>query len=378
MKYDLLLKGGKIVDAAAGLHGRMDVGFCRESIAEVAPDLNPAEARRVMDLSGLIVAPGLIDLHAHAFIAAGHLGLETDHTCRSTGVTTLVDAGSCGAATFQGLKEVLMDRAETRLLAFLHISSIGLADLTVGESIYLNCHDPERAAEIAAENPGLIVGIKVRQQIEAVGDNGLEPLRLAKQAASLAGGLPTMVHVTHPPVPLSQILDLLEPGDIVTHLLHGRGMGILDDERKISDHVKEARRRGIVFDVGHGRNHLNFPVARVALGEGFLPDTISSDLTRYGRAGVIKNFPNVLSKFLNLGMDLESVLACATTNPARLLGMEGKIGTLRKGAVADIAVLALEPGDFAFEDCDGNTMQGQYRLAPRYTIRQGRLTWQWK
>ncbi|MBW2148616.1 MAG: amidohydrolase/deacetylase family metallohydrolase [Deltaproteobacteria bacterium] len=378
MKYNLLLKGGKIVDAAAGLDGRMDVGVCGEFIAEVAPDLNPAEARRVMDISGLIVAPGLIDLHAHAFIAAGHLGLETDITCRSTGVTTLVDAGSCGAATFQGFKEILMDRAETRLRAFLHISSTGLADLTVGESIHLNFHDPERAAETAVDHSELILGIKVRQQIEAVGDNGLEPLRLAKRAASLAGGLPTMVHVTHPPVPLSRMLDLLEPGDIVTHFLHGRGMGILDDDGKISDPVKEARRRGIVLDVGHGRNHLNFPVARVALGEGLLPDTISSDLTRYGREGVVKNLLHVLSKFLNLGMGLAPVLACATANPAHLLGMEGKIGTLRKGAVADIAVLALESGDFVFEDCDGNTMQGKYRLAPRYTIRQGKLTWQWK
>lgn len=377
MKYDLLLKGGRVVDAAVGLDGLVDVSIRGDSIAEVASDLSPSEAKRIIDVSGLIVAPGLIDLHSHAFIGEG-LGIETDETCRSAAVTTLVDGGSSGAATFKGFKELLIDRAETRVLAFLHISSIGLADHKVGESTYLDLHDPERAAETAVEHSALIVGIKVRQQSEAVGDNGLEPLRLAKRAASLAGGLPTMVHVTHPPVPLSEIMDLLEPGDIVTHFLHGRGMGILDDEGNVSELVKEARQRGIIFDVGHGRNHLNFPIARIALEEGFPPDTISCDLTKPGKAGVAKNLPTCLSKFLNLGMDLTSVLACATTNPARILGMEGKIGTLRKGAVADIAVFALESGDFAFEDCDGNTMQAQARLSPRYTVRKGNLTWKWK
>jgi dihydroorotase len=204
----------------------------------------------------------------------------------------------------------------------------------------------------------------------------LEPLRLAKQAASLAGGLPTMVHVTNPPVPLSQILDLLEPGDIVTHFLHGRGMGILNSDKRVSASVREAKQRGIIFDVGHGRNHLNFSVARRALDEGFLPDTISSDLTRRGKAGVVRNLLHCLSKFLNLGMDLPSVLACATINPARIMKMEGIIGTLREGACADIAVLSLESGEFVFEDCDGNTLRGQRRLAPQYTIRQGKLIWQ--
>ena len=376
MKYDLLLKGGKIVDKASMIDRGMDIGVTGGIIAEVRPDLNPLEARQVVDVSGFIVAPGLIDFHAHAFLEARELGLETDPTCLSSGVTTLVDGGSSGAATFEGFKEFLIDRAETRLLAFLHISSIGLADLRTGESTYLPLLNPQRTAEMARKYPGLILGIKVRQQKETVGNNGLEPLRLAKQAASLAGGLPTMVHVTNPPVPLSQILDLLEPGDIVTHFLHGRGMGILNGDKRVSAFAREAKQRGIIFDVGHGRNHLNFSVARRALDEGFLPDTISSDLTRGGKAGVVRNLLHCLSKFLSLGMDLPSVLACATTNPARIMKMEGVIGTLKEGACADISVLSLESGDFVFEDCDGNTIRGQRRLMPQYTIRQGRLIWQ--
>ena len=376
MKYDLLLKGGKVVDKASNIDRCMDIGVTGEIIADVKPNLNPLETRQVLDVSGFIVAPGLIDLHAHAFLEAKELGQETDPTCLSSGVTTMVDGGSTGAATFEGFKEFLIDRAEIRLLAFLHISSIGLADLLVGESTYLPLLNPQRTAEMARKYPGLILGIKVRQQKEAVGNNGLEPLRLAKQAAFLAGSLPTMVHVTNPPVPLSQILELLEPGDIVTHFLHGRGMGILNDDKRVSAYAREARQRGIVFDVGHGRNHLNFSVARRALDEGFLPDTISTDLTRQGKAGVARNLLHCLSKFLNLGMDLPSVLACATTNPARIMNMEGVIGTLREGTCADIAVLSLEPGEFVFEDCDGNTLRGQHRLSPQYTIRQGRLIWQ--
>jgi dihydroorotase len=376
MKYDLLIKGGKVVDEASHMDHCADVGVKGGIISSVGPDLNPSEARRVIAAGGFIVAPGLIDLHAHAFLQANELGLETDPTCFSSGVTTLVDQGSAGAATFEGFKEFLIDRAETRLLAFLHIASIGLADLRVGESTYLPLLDPQRTAEMARNYPGLILGIKVRQQKEAVGNNGLEPLRRAKQAASLAGGLPTMVHVTNPPVPLSQILELLDAGDMVTHFLHGRGMGILDENQRISAPAREARQKGILFDVGHGRNHLNFPVARRALEEGFLPDTISSDLTRQGKAGVAKNLLHCLSKFVNLGMPLPSVLACATSNPARLLNLEGTVGTLREGACADIAVLSLESGDFVFEDCDGNRLTGQHRLSPRYTIRRGRLVWQ--
>ncbi len=376
MKYDLLIKGGRVVDEGSHMDHRADIGVKGGTISDVKPDLNPLEARRVIEADGLIVVPGLIDLHAHAFLQANELGLDTDPTCLSSGVTTLVDGGSTGAATFEGFREFLIDRAETRLLAFLHIVSIGLADLRVGESTYLPLLDPQRTAEMARIYPGLILGIKVRQQREAVGDNGLEPLRRAKQAASLAGGLPTMVHVTNPPVPLVQILDLLDPGDVVTHFLHGRGMGILDGNQRVSAPVRKARDKGIIFDVGHGRNHLNFPVARIALEEGFLPDTISSDLTRQGKAGVVKDLLHCLSKFLNLGMALPSVLACATSNPARLLNLGGGIGTLREGGCADIAVLSLESGEFVFEDCDGNTLRGQHRLSHRYTIRRGRLVWQ--
>ena len=377
MGYDLLIRGGRLIDAGQGVDERMDIGISGGNIVDVAPGLNASDAAEVIAADGLIVVPGLIDFHAHAMMLNGiGLGTDLDRVCKSTGVTTFIDAGSTGAATFPVFKEFLMDHSETRLRAFLHISTTGIADLEVGESTYLNLHDPERAAAVAKDHPELIIGIKARVQKDVVGDNGLEPLRLAKHAASLAGGLPVMVHVTDPPAPLEEIIKLLDPGDIVSHFLHGKEWGILGSDNRIHDFVIEARQRGIFFDVGHGRHHVDFNVAKAAIGEGFLPDTISTDLTRGGMAQIVKDFPHTLSKFLNLGMDLSDVIACATANPARLLGMADRIGTLQKGAVADIAVFALETGGFQFEDAEGNTLQGATRLAPQYTVRQGQRVWQ--
>jgi len=377
MVYDLLIKGGRALDPGVGLDRDVDIAVTNHAISKIGPEIDARRAKQVIEARGLVVVPGLIDFHGHAFLGAGDLGVETDDACLSAGVTTFIDGGSAGAATFQGFKELLIDRSRVRLLAFLHISSVGLAELRIGESTYLDLHVPEWAAETASKYPGLILGLKVREQIEAVGKNGLEPLKRAKKAAALAGGLPTMVHVTNPVTPLQDILDLLEPGDIVTHLFHGRGPGILDQRGQVSPGVREARARGIVFDVGHGRKHVNFDVARAAIGEGFLPDTISSDLNRGGRAGVAKNLPHVLSKFMNLGMNLSSVIACATTNPSRLLNSKEKLGTLQEGAIADIAAFQVEEGEFVFEDVDGNKLDGRRRLSARFTICKGQVAWQW-
>jgi len=377
MRYDRVIKGGRVIDPAAAVDERVDIGIIGEKIADVKPNIDRADAGDVIHADGLIVTPGLIDFHAHAMMLGGiGLGSDLDAVCNSTGVTTFVDGGSTGAATFPVFKEFLIDHADTRLRAFLHISSTGIADLDVGESTYLDLHDPERAAETAKNHRDLIVGIKARVQKEVVGKNGLEPLRLAKKAASLAGGIPVMVHVTNPPSPLKEILDMLEAGDVVSHFLHGKEWGILDANHRLIDSVLEARQRGIVFDVGHGRNHVDFTVARTAIAAGFLPDTISTDLTRGGMVGIVKDFPHTLSKFLNLGMALSPVIACATANPARLLGMEGKIGTVQKGAFADIAVFDLKSGTFDFIDAERNTLKGDTCMLACHTIRRGKTVWQ--
>jgi dihydroorotase len=374
MRYDLILKGGHLIDPAAGLDARRDVAFSAGRVAAVDADIPREAGREVTELAGAYVAPGLIDLHAHAFIAGHDLGVETDPICRATGVTTLCDAGSTGAANFTGLREYVMARAETRVLAFLHVSAIGLTHLGIGEHSFLEYADPDLAAGVAREHRDVILGIKVREQVEVVGGHGLEPLRRGIRAAE-AAGVPVIVHVNNPPTEYGEVLALLRPGDIVSHFFHGRGSGILDDRGRIKPTVHEARRRGVLFDVAHGRNHVNFPVVRRALEQAFYPDTISSDLTRPGRAGVVKDLPTTLSKFLSLGMPLAEVVRAATATPARAIGRSGELGTLQVGAAGDAAVFKVEEGRFPYEDADRNTFDGAMRWTPRLTVRAGRQWW---
>jgi dihydroorotase len=374
MRYDLILKGGHLIDPAAGLDARRDVAFSAGRVAAVGADIPREAGRETIELAGAYVAPGLIDLHAHAFIAGHDLGVETDPICRATGVTTLCDAGSTGAANFTGLREYVMARAETRVLAFLHVSAIGLTHLGIGEHAFLEYADPDLAAGVAREHRDVILGIKVREQVEVVGGHGLEPLRRGIRAAE-AAGVPVIVHVNNPPTEYGEVLALLRPGDIVSHFFHGRGSGILEAQGRIKPTVHEARRRGVLFDVAHGRNHVNFPVVRRAFEQAFYPDTISSDLTRPGRAGVVKDLPTTLSKFLSLGMPLVEVVRAATATPARAIGRSGELGTLQVGGVGDAAVFRVEEGRFPYEDADRNTIEGAMRWTPRLTVRAGRLWW---
>jgi dihydroorotase len=219
-----------------------------------------------------------------------------------------------------------------------------------------------------------VLGVKVRIQKEVVAQHGLEPLRRGLRAAE-AAGVPVIVHVNNPPVEYGEVLALLRPGDIVSHFLHGRGSGILDGDGRLKDAVVAARRRGVVFDVAHGRNHVNFPVARRALEQGFQPDTISSDLTRPGRAGVVRDLPTTLSKFLSLGMSLTDVVRAATAAPSRAIGRSGELGSLTPGAAGDAAVFVVEEGRFPYQDADGNALEGSKRWAPRLTVRAGRVWW---
>ena len=370
----LLLVGGEVLDPSQGLRGRLDVALRDGRVAAIGSNL-PRDGYEVIDVRGKLVVPGLIDQHAHCFIGAFDLGGRTDEVCARTGVTTFIDGGSAGAGTFEGMREFVLSRSRVRILAFLNISAIGLSYLEVGELTHLAYADADAAARVAREHKDLILGIKVRQQKEIVGDAGLEPLKRAIRAAESANGIRVMVHVTNPAAPLEELLALLRPGDIVSHFLHGRGDGVLDGRGKVKARVREARKRGVLFDVAHGRNHVNFPVARAAIEQGFLPDTISSDLTTGGAAGVVKDLPTTLSKFLNLGMPLEGVVRAATAMPALIIGKQGELGTLKPGAVADVAVFELEEGDFEFQDADGNALRGHVRLTPHLTIKDGRVWW---
>jgi dihydroorotase len=375
MKYDLLVTDGEVLDPAAGLKGQLDVAISGGKIVEVAPSLPRDQARRTISARGLIVTPGLVDIHAHIFVNAHDMGGHTDHFCQASGVTTLCDAGSTGSATFAGLRQVIDREVRTRIRAFVNLSAIGIVGTTRGgELSHFPYADPEGCARTIAENPDLAIGVKLRYGPELVWEYTTEPVKMARRTAATAG-VPLMIHITDSPIPLPEILAEMAPGDIITHCYHGRANGIMGEEKQfILKEVVEAQRHGIIFDCAHGRNHFSFAMIERALDQGFLPDTISTDLTfTSATRGPVWDLTTTMSKLLHFGMPLEELVRRATAVPAKILGYEGTIGTLKPGANADVALLERRAGNFAMTDSDGNTVTARERLIARTTIKDGRV-----
>src|SRR5579872_5533912 len=375
MTYDLLIQGGEVCDPAAGLRGAMDLAIAGGKIVAVAPSLPASEARRTISAKGRLVTPGLIDIHAHVFVNAHDMGGHTDHFCKASGVTTLCDAGSTGSATFAGLRQVLDRDVRTRVRAFVNLSAIGITGTSRGgELSHFPYADPEGCARTIAENPDLAIGVKLRYGPGLVWEYTTEPVKMARRTAAMAG-VPLMIHITDSPIPLPEILAEMAPGDIITHCYHGRANGIMGQEKQfVLKEVVEAQRHGIIFDCAHGRNHFSFPMIEKALDQGFLPDTISTDLTvTSATRGPVFDLPTTMTKLLHFGMSLDDLVTRATSAPAKIMGYEGTVGTLRPGANADVTLLELRDGSFDLTDSDGNTVTAKRRLLPQVTVKDGRV-----
>ncbi|HEX5453048.1 MAG TPA: amidohydrolase/deacetylase family metallohydrolase [Stellaceae bacterium] len=375
MKYDLLIQHGEVLDPGAGLKGMLDVGIVGGKIVEVGPKLAEKEARRTLSAKGLYVTPGLVDIHAHVFVNAHDMGGHTDHFCRQSGVTTLCDAGSAGSATFAGLRHVLDHDIKTRVRAFVNLSAIGIVGTSRGgELAHKPYADPEGCARTIAENPDLAIGVKLRYGPGIVWEYTTEPVKMARRTAAMAD-VPLMIHITDSPIPLPEIVAEMAPGDIVTHCYHGRANGIMGQEKEfVLKEIVEAQRHGIIFDCAHGRNHFSFPMIEKALDQGFLPDTISTDLTfTSATKGPVWDLATTMSKLLHFGMPFDEVVRRATAAPAKIMGYEGTVGTLKPGADADIALLERRNGNFPMTDSDGNTVTAKERIVTRLTLKGGRV-----
>src|SRR5258708_1605888 len=375
MKYDLLVTDGEVLDPAAGLKGQLDVAISGGKIVEVAASLPKNEARRTISARGVGGTPGLVDIHGHIFVKADDMGGHTDHFCSASGVTTLCDAGSTGSATFAGLRHVIDHEVRTRIRAFVNLSAIGIVGTSRGgELSHFPYAAPEGCARTIAENPDLAIGVKLRYGPGIVWEYTTEPVKLARKTAAMAG-VPMMIHITDSPIPLPDILAELAPGDIITHCYHGRANGIMGQEKQfVLKEVVEAQRHGIVFDCAHGRNHFNFKMIEKALDQGFLPDTISTDLTfTSATKGPVWDLPTTMSKLLHFGMKLDDIIERATVRPARILGYDGTVGTLRPGANADIALIERRNGNFELKDSDGNIVTAKERLITRIPINDRRV-----
>ncbi|PYV16424.1 MAG: amidohydrolase/deacetylase family metallohydrolase [Acidobacteria bacterium] len=375
-RYDLLIKGGRVIDPAQALLDQRDVAVAGGKIARLDRDIPAREARQVLDARGKIVAPGLIDVHVHVYDGVAPLGIPADPNCIAKGVTTVLDAGSAGAHTFPGLRKYVINVVETRVFAALNISVVGQSTLSEdnenGELLDLRYADPRLAIRTIERNRDVILGVKVRLSRNIAGDHDLAALRLAREAAD-AVRLPVMAHIGSTHSPLKDILALLSKGDVITHSFHGRDNGILDGRGRVLPEVRAAVERGVHLDVGHGRASFSFDVAEKALRQELLPGTISSDVHQFNVHGPVYDLVTTLSKFLHLGLSLEAVIERSATNPARTFAFPSGLGTLRAGAEADVAVLSVMEGNFDLTDAQGETRVGHRKLVPVATVKSGRL-----
>jgi dihydroorotase len=367
--YDLVIRGGTVIDPAAGLHAQRDVAIGNGTVTAVAESIPADQAGKTIDASGKLVVPGLIDLHAHLFDGYGS-GTPPDASCLARGTTTAYDGGSVGVAAFKAFKTYIIDPSRTRVKSWLHISRIGLIDTTFGEATNLIHLDPEAAVRMAEANRDTIIGFKARLSSYVTGGTCKPLLRLLRQAAD-AASLPVMCHIGESIETLPEILSFLKPGDVITHTLTGRRHGILDYNGKVWPAVREARSSGILFDAAHGRGHFGFNLIRRALDQGFLPDTMSTDITSFRAADPTFHLPLLMSKLIALGVGLDEAIALSTSNAARWMKRSNELGTLQPGAIADVAILEELEGDFTFDDNEGQTMSATKRLRPVLTLKGG-------
>jgi dihydroorotase len=368
MTYDLLLRGARVLDSTQELDDVRDIAIQDGRIAALAAHLD-GPAREEIDLRGKLLTPGWIDIHAHLYPGSTTWGIYADALYLSTGVTTAVDAGSAGWANLQGYLDHVVAPARTQFLAFVHICGIGLTYGPLPELADMRYADPERTAFMIEHFAQHCVGVKVRQGEGQVEGNGVEPLRLAVQAAAWAD-VPVMVHIGRG-VPLPDVLALLRPRDIVTHCYQGTGDGIIGNDDTLIAEAIEARKQGILFDVGHGGGSFDYGIAERALAQGFTSDVISTDLHAHSWDSPVESLPETASKLLNLGVPLSNVVHQCTTAAAQAIGRDHELGTLKVGTVADLAAFDILEGEFEFSDVRGRVEKGQQKIEAFLTVRSG-------
>jgi dihydroorotase len=386
--YDVVISGGRVIDPANGIDGVREVALAGGRIAAVAERLPAHTAGRAIDATGLLVTPGLVDLHAHLYWGRDFFGIDADSLAWRCGVTTWIDSGSTGAFSLPAFREHVVKRSTVRILAFINISYLGIPGLNYDEYCNPAACDVPLLARVVEQNRDLVVGVKVRMGKGGVCYRGLEPLRKAVEAAE-ATGLPIMCHISDSPPPVADVLALLRPGDIVTHAYTGGGQRLVGRRGRVRQAALRAREAGVRFDVGHGAGSFSFDSGEVLARDGFWPDTISSDLHQVSLVG-----PNlvadqevmprvrgdgspqltlltVMTKFLCLGMPLSDVIRATTVAPAEAIG-RGELGTLTPGAPADVAILSLEPGAVELVDIHGNRRSFNRTLRAVQTFAAGR------
>jgi dihydroorotase len=374
MSYNLILRGGRVIDPSQKLDAVTDIAFSAGKVARIGPELKGNADTDIRDVPGAIVAPGLIDLHTHVYWGGTSLGIDAEDFCRRSGVTTAVDTGSAGPGNFAGFRKHVIERSQVRILAYLHVSFAGIYAFSprvmVGESEEIRLMAPIDAAEVANANRDIIVGIKVRVGARASGRSGTVPLDIALQVADETG-LPVMAHIDDPPPTYEEVIARLRPGDVLTHAFRPYPNAPVTAQGTVKQAVIDARRRGVLFDIGHGKGSFAFKTARAMLANGFLPDTISSDVHKLCINGPAFDQVTTMSKFLCLGMPLADVIAASTVNAAFAL-KRPELGSLKPGSVGDATILSVKDGRFDYVDVVSEHLEGNRRIASNGVVIAGR------
>ncbi|HIN05418.1 MAG TPA: amidohydrolase/deacetylase family metallohydrolase [Dehalococcoidia bacterium] len=373
--YDLIIKGGTVVDPSQNIHGLNDVAVEDGKIARIAPDIPSAEAKRTVEVKGKVVIPGLIDLHTHVYAGVNATGVDPDIGGVRSGVTTMVDAGSAGCDTFGGFPKHIIPNTATEIICFLHICRTGLAttpDIFSPDSI-----DMDGTAKVIAENRNIISGVKARMVTPALDIMGIEMPRLAKKAAKEAG-VRLMVHIgdtqkKYDPNVIRELLPILEEGDIVTHYFTANPGGVLDSDGKLVPEAKEAHDRGVWLDTAHGRMNFSFDVGQKVLDQGVLPHCISTDLTLPGRELTVHSMTEMMTRFLAMDFTFDQVVTMSTENPAKAAGVADRLGTLHPGKQADITVLDIQEGSWVLYDVVGGSRKSDKAVIPVMAVKKGEV-----
>jgi len=373
--YDLIVKGGTVVDPSQNLHALRDVAIEEGKIAKIAVDIPADEAKRVVEVKGKMVTPGIIDIHTHVYSGVTDNGVDPDIGGVRAGVTTMVDAGSSGCDTFQGFPQHIIPNTATEIIVFLHICRTGLAtnpDIFSPQSI-----DLDKTIETITNSNGVITGVKARMVSPALEIMGIEMPKMAKRAA-VEAGVPLMVHIgdtlkRYDPNVIRELLPILDKGDIVTHYFTGNPGGVLDADGKLVPEAKEAHDRGVWLDTAHGRMNFTFDVADKVLDQGVLPHCISTDLTVPGRQITVHSMTEMMTRFLAMGFTFDQVVTMSTENPAKAVGVADRLGTLAVGKQADISVLEIKEGNWMVYDIVGDGKKSDKAVIPIMAIKKGEV-----
>jgi dihydroorotase len=379
-KFDLLVKGGDVLDPSQSLRGRRDIGIRYGAVEAVETDIPEERALRVISANGKLVTPGLIDLHSHVYPYGSAIGIPADELIAHQCTTTCVSAGDAGASNFAAFRRHIVAQTRTRLYAFVHIANVGLTPFPVAELYNIDFAQIDLCARTIAENADIALGAKVRMSENVIAKHGTEPLKRAIKACEMAGnGARIMCHIggVETRQLMSDILDLLRQGDILTHCysgapnMAGAFTNVVQDGKLIPAAL-EAKRRGVIFDVGHGGGSFDYTVAEAAIAQGARPDTISSDIHVFsGNTRGVPYLTNVMSKFIGLGFSLEEVVTMTTINPAKIINRQPKLGTLQIGAPADVAIMEMIEGPITFVDTRENRREAKLLLKPVQTVTAG-------